>query len=344
MRDDLNILLVSDFARFALTDVFNGYLTALKSLNIKHEFYPMHSIREFYSNDKCISLMHSNAVRMDKKFTHVIFIGGLNIPRYVFESLFHVKSVVVSTEDPHTCSPLIDNLDVIDYYFSNERTIGLSEDFQNSYYCPTAGDAKHCGAIHGDFIEDRYKSDVLFLGAMYPNRVRILEKALPFIQENNINLKLCGHMMYMPKDTPLWDYVDRSETIKHEETVKYYNGAKIVLNMFRDIEWNPRTNDEQNPHNKDKFEAESMNPRCYEVPLCQSLLMTDDSRKEVADIFTKDEVVTFKDGEDLSEKLEYYLIGPGKELRKKMAMKSFFKVSTQHTYTHRLKKIIDIIG
>jgi spore maturation protein CgeB len=343
VHPDLNILLVSDFAKFALTDVFNGYLTALKALNIKHEFYPMHSIREFYSNDKCISLMHSNAVRTDKKFTHVIFIGGLNIPRYVLESLYNVKSVIISTEDPHTCSPLLDNLDVIDYYFSNERSIGLSSKYANTYYCPTAGDSKNCGAIHEDFIEDKYKSDVLFLGAMYPNRVKLLEESLPFIKKNNINLKLCGHMMYMPEDTPLWEYVDRSETIRHEETVKYYNGAKIVLNMFRDIEWNPRTNDECNPHNKDNFEAESMNPRCYEVPLCQSLLMTDNSRPEVREVFQEDEVATFEDGIDLSDKLEYFLLGDGKDLRQKMAMKAFFKVSTQHTYTHRLNKILSII-
>jgi len=344
VRPDLNILLVSDFAKFALTDVFNGYLNALKALKIKHEIYPMHTIREFYSNDKCISLMHSNAVRRDKNFTHVIFIGGLNIPRYVLESLYHVKSIIISTEDPHTCSPLIDNIETIDYYFSNERSIGLSNKYPNTYYCPTAGDAKYCGKIPESQIEDEYKSDVLFLGAMYPNRVKILEKALPFIEGNNINLKLCGHMMYMPKKTPLWKYVYKSETIKHEETVKYYNGAKVVLNIFRDIKWNPRTNKNRNPHNKDNFKAESMNPRCYEVPLCQSLLMTDDSRSEVIDIFNKDEIVMFKDGDDLAKKLRYYLIGAGKAKIDSMKMKSFLKVSTQHTYTHRLKTILDTIS
>lgn len=343
MRPDLNILIVSDFAKFALTDVFNGYITALQALDIKYEFFPMHNIREFFANDKCLALMHSTAIRKDKKFTHVIFIGGLNIPRYILESLYDVKSIIISTEDPHTCSPLLENLDVIDYYFSNERTIGLSNTFENTYYCPTAGDTQHCGYIPEDQLEERYKSDVLFLGAMYPNRAKILEKALPFIKENNINLKLCGHMMYMPEDSPLWEYVDRAETIKHDETVKYYNGAKIVLNMFRDIKWNPRTNNEENPHNKSEYPAESMNPRCYEVPLCQSFLMTDGVRPEVQDVFSEDEVAIFNSGSDLSEKLEYYLMGPGKDKRKQMAMRAFFKVSTKHTYTHRLKSIIDIL-
>lgn len=343
MKPDLKILVVSDFARFALTDVFNGYLTALKALNVAHEFYPMYTIRDFLSNDKCLSLMHSEAVRVDKGFTHVMFIGGLNIPRYILESLYKVKSIVVSTEDPHTCSPLLDNIDVIDYYFSNERSIGLSDKFQNTYYCPTAGDPKYCGKIPYDQLEDKYKSDILFLGAMYPNRVAILEKALPFIKENNLKLKLCGHMMYMPKDTPLWDYVDRSETVKHEETVKYYNGAKVVLNMFRDTSWNPRTNDTQNPHNNDNFVAESLNPRCYEVPLCHSFLLTEDSRREVRDVFNPNEVATFKDGDDLIDKLDLFLLGPGKDLIPAMVKKAFIKVSTNHTYTHRLKKILGVI-
>jgi spore maturation protein CgeB len=339
----MKILIVSDATNFALTDVYNGYIYSLDKLKIPFESHPYHHFRGICSDATCFHRIHSIALSKHKEFTHIMFIGGLNVPDYIFESLYNLKSIVVATEDPHTFDPLKHKLSKIDYYFSNERTIGNNLKFKNTYYCPTAGNPQECGRIPRDFIDDRYKSDILFLGALYPNRRKILESIIPFVEKNKLSYKICGHVHYLPKKSPLWKYVFDARTIPHLETVKYYNGANIVLNMLRDTKWNPKTKSGKNPYNRSKFGAESLNPRAYEVPLCQSFMLLEDTRLEAREIFTTDEVGFFSDEQTLIKELEFFLLGEGSELREDMSFKAYNKVSDHHTYFQRMLYIQSIL-
>lgn len=340
----MKILVVSDATQFALTDVYNGYINALKQLQIPFEAHPYHHFRGLCSDATCFHRIHSIALTKEREFTHIMFIGGLNIPDYIFDSLYHLKLIIIATEDPHTFDPLRNKLNKIDYYFSNERSIGESKKYKNTYYCPTAGDTQECGRIPRDFLDEKYVSDILFLGAIYPNRRKLLESIIPFVEKHNINFKICGHVHYIPKKSPLWKYVFDARTIPHMETVKYYNGAKIVLNILRDITWNPRTRTKKNPLNRRKFSAESLNPRAYEVPLCQSFMLLEDTRKEAHEIFTEKEVGFFSNEKSLEERLNYFLLGKGVSKRDDMIIKAYNKVSSKHTYLFRtlfIKKILE---
>lgn len=342
-RKDIKIHLVSDPTVFALTDVFYGYHHALKELKIKFDIFPWHLYRKLLNDEPCYKMAHSDTLIKANGYTHVLIIGGLNFPEFLLESLYHIKSIVVSTEDPHSSSHNVDRLDKIDYYFSNERSIPNSGRYKNVWYCPTAGSTHECGKIPLEYLEDRYKSDILFLGAMYPNRRKLLEAIIPLVERYRLNFKICGHVSYMPKSSPLWKYVFDPRTVPHAETVKYYNGAKVVINPLRDIHWNPRTKSQKNPMNTHRFAAESLNPRAYEVPLCQAFMMLEDTRPEAREVFTKDEVGFFSDGEQLISRLRYFLLGKGAAKREEMAFKAFKKVSQHHTYVHRLMSILDII-
>jgi spore maturation protein CgeB len=335
----VKIYVVSDATKFALTDVYNGYIHALKKLNIEHETLPYHYFRDLVSDKICYAIAHSTVLTKSKEFTHVMFIGGLNIPNYILESFYHIKSIVVSTEDPHSSSPMLDRLNLVDYYFSNERSIGTSPKFKNVYYCPTAGSDVECGKIPRDFVEDKYKSDILFLGAMYPNRSKLLESIIPFVKRRGLSFKICGHVQYLPKKSPLWEFVFDARTIPHPETVKYYNGARVVLNILRDINWNPRTASKKNPLNRGKFDAQSLNPRAYEVPLCQAFMLMEDTRAEAHEIFTDNQVGFFSDELSLIDRLHYFLIGSGDKLREDMAYQAYKNVAANHTYTNRLLSI-----
>jgi spore maturation protein CgeB len=192
-------------------------------------------------------------------------------------------------------------------------------------------------------LEDKYKSDILFLGAMYPNRQELLEAIVPLVKKYKLNFKICGHVQYMPKKSPLWEFVFDARTIPHKETVKYYNGANAVLNILRDINWNPRTKNKKNPFNKDKFGAESLNPRAYEVPLCQAFMLLEDTRPEAREIFTDKEVGFFSDKDSLIKQLHYFLIGPGKNRREEMAFQAYENIAAHHTYVNRLLYIKSVI-
>lgn len=339
----MKILIVSDATNFALTDVYNGYIHALEQLKIPHESHPYHHFRGICSDATCFHRIHSLVLTKDKGFTHIMFIGGLNVPDYIFDSLYHIKSIVVATEDPHSFDPMKSKMGKIDYYFSNERSIGESKKFKNSYYCPTAGDTQECGRIPREFLDEKYKSDILFLGAIYPNRRKLLESIIPFVEEKKLSFKVCGHVHYMPKSSPLWKYVFDARTIPHNETVKYYNGAKIALNMLRDTTWNPRTKSGKNPYNRGKFLAESLNPRAYEVPLCQTFMLLEDTRVEAREVFTDKEVGFFSDEKSLIENLEFFMLGAGKSKVTNMIVKAYNKVSSNHTYLHRMLYIKGIL-
>jgi len=339
----LKIYLVSDPTKFALTDMFSGYTHAFSKLGIPHETFPYHYMRDVISDKTCYSIIHSTALTKSKEFTHIMFIGGLNIPNYIFESVYHLKSVVISSEDPHSFDPNKDRLGLVDYYFSNERSVGTCPRFKNAYYCPTAGSDVECGKIPREVIEEKYQSDILFLGAMYPNRRKLLEAIIPLVKKHKLTLKICGHVQYLPKNSHLWEYVTDARTIPHNETVRYYNGAKVVLNMLRDINWNPRTSTKKNPLNSSKFDAQSLNPRAYEVPLCQAFMLQEDTRAEAREIFTDKQVGFFSDESSLVERLHYYLIGPGKSRRDEMAFQAYKHVAANHTYINRLLYIKGIL-
>lgn len=343
------IFLVSDTAQFALTDVYYGYAHALEKLGVEYTAYPLHQFIQHHKEHICYSVIHSEALTKENGYTHVVFIGGLNIPPRMLES-FHggVKTVVIATEDPHTFDPLRDRLDLIDYYFTNERSV-CSLKYDNVHYLPTAADSQVCGAVPSYTLPASYHSDVLFLGAIYPNRHRMLKGLLPLVREFDINLKILGHPHYMDKKSPLWDYIppenfDKNgnlKTVDHEDTVKYYNGAKIVLNFFRDVQWNPLTTDKSNPFNKGGIVPESLNPRAYEVPMCGSFMLMEDTRAEAREVFNDSQVGFFGNPRQLRSQVKKYLLRDDSEdVRNRMARSSFIKVSSQHTYVQRAQTLL----
>jgi hypothetical protein len=56
--------------------------------------------------------------------------------------------------------------------------------------------------------------------------------------------------------------------------------------------------------------------------------------------FTKDELVTYRNGQELKEKIDYYLTH--EEERKKIQMAGYKKVIENYTYTKRIQTLLDI--
>jgi len=355
MTPPMKVLLVSDTTHFALTDVYYGYLHAFQDMGVDVVGYPMHHFIEHHKKKICLALIHSQALLKVNGYTHIIFIGGLNIPREFLES-FHgiVKVCVVATEDPHTFDPLRQNLDVIDYYFTNERAIALSGEYGNVYYSPTAADTRVCGCVPRERLKEEYLSDILFLGAIYPNRQKYLEKIIPWVKKSGIHLKVLGHPQYLPQTSPIWEYIPPENyipggtairTIPHEETVRYYNGAKISLNFYRDVTWDPSREDLVNHYNTKNYKPESMNPRSYEVPLCGGFLLTEDTRSETREFYTEDQVGFFSNTRELLRGLKKFLVNRNAEqIRTEMAQRAYLRVATRGTYLERAKGLVSVIA
>lgn len=355
-KKPLKIFVVSDTSHFALTDVYYGYVRAFEKLGIDYVSYPLHQYKNHHKMHMCMSVIHSEALLKRNGYTHVMFIGGLNIPKTLLES-FHgvVKTIVVATEDPHSFKPMEEKLPHIDYYLTNEKAM-LQLGRKNIHYMPTAGDNVGCFIHPQRNLEAHHHSDILFLGALYPNRVEMLEEILPVVKENFLNLKIMGHPHGLPKESPLYKYIPPENfdangnivTIPHTETVKYYNGAEVVLNFFRDTTWTPGEEGLVNPHNATEIVAESLNPRAYEVPLCGSHMFLESTRKEAREVFEDDEVDFFETPEDLKALTYSYFVKNNKYAyasRDKpiKANKALLKVSSKHTYTVRAQELIKLL-
>jgi spore maturation protein CgeB len=86
---------------------------------------------------------------------------------------------------------------------------------------------------------------------------------------------------------------------------------------------------------------EAVNQRVFDVPACGSFLLTD-HQKAIEELFeVGKEIVTFKNIEEIPELVRFYL--NNHVSRKEIAIKGRERVLKEHTYKHRLKKIIEIM-
>ncbi len=84
---------------------------------------------------------------------------------------------------------------------------------------------------------------------------------------------------------------------------------------------------------------EAVNQRVFDVPACSSFLLAD-HQKAIDELFeVGKEIVTYKNIDEIPELVRFYLNNP--DARKKIALKGRERVLKEHTYKHRLGRIIE---
>jgi spore maturation protein CgeB len=83
----------------------------------------------------------------------------------------------------------------------------------------------------------------------------------------------------------------------------------------------------------------AVNQRVFDVPACAGFLLTDhqEALEEAFDIGK--EVIVFEDPEEIPDLVRFYLDNPQK--RQVIAASGRERVLTEHTYRHRLHRIVD---
>ncbi len=105
----------------------------------------------------------------------------------------------------------------------------------------------------------------------------------------------------------------------NDNVVKVYNTHAIHLNIS-------------------KFQlTQAINQRPYDVSACGGFLLTDE-RKDLRNLFTHEEILSYKDMEDLIYKAAYFLNNDAE--RKEMAKRARSRVLACHTYAHRVDEIL----
>lgn len=245
------ISIVFPNARYSTRDCAVGYSSAFNSLgfdvnDIRYELLWEHYYSLYGESEETYRKATSHAVFkiIDSYPDFVVVIDGSRIHNIFWKWMakLNIKTAVVMTDCPYYDKVNAAIAEKTDYPFANDR---LSARKMGIPYLPLAYDSN----VHHPFIvSDKYKSDVIFVGTGFPERVEFLEQ----INWSGIDFKLLG---YWP---------DNKEIIPNDEAVQYYNGAKIALNLDRvsvDIDGEERIEGRESP-----------GPRVFEVSACGTLL------------------------------------------------------------------------
>ncbi|MFA6411096.1 MAG: glycosyltransferase [Syntrophales bacterium] len=171
--------------------------------------------------------------------------------------------------------------------------------------------------------QEKYGSDIVFVGSYYPERAELFERISTF------NLAIWG---------PGWDRLDRNSLLRQcirgahttpDEWLKIYNTSKIIIATHY-----------HDPENR--FPVYQASPRVFEILACGAFQLCDDQRDVFSLLKDGEDLVKFDDTNDLINKIIYYLAHP--EERKEIAAKGRQNVIENHTYVHRIKKLLSYLG
>lgn len=337
----MNILLVSDVHHFSTLDVYTGYKEAFdKLLPGSYDTAELHSLTGLsslvsFTREGALGMMLTKLLRKDNNFTHVLFVSGLCIPSWVWESCYDKKVGVIACDDPHASKYIMEYKQHIHYWFTNEKK--MEDKDNNIFYIPTATSSK-LPVISKDEVPNEFKYDVVFIGTVYDDRIPVLEQACEYCESKNLSISIIGPLLKTPTNSIIRKY-GKDGIINNDQTKMFYRGSNVVINIDRNINWNPNESD-GNSLLLDVGEPYSMNPRAYEIAGCRTAQLFVNPRQEVADVFG-DNVYTCG-YDDIKEGLDkVFNDSHGVVLNK--VNNCYNIVKDSHFYLHRASRVLNII-
>jgi spore maturation protein CgeB len=176
-----------------------------------------------------------------------------------------------------------------------------------------------------------YRAELTLVGCAFQNRLRDLRKLSPFLSRYKTRLVGPGwfRLQHLPN---IWV---RKGWVETEEVRRYYNGAKIVLNIHRSYD------DPYLKKNTHRVKADTPNNRVFEIAACRAFQLTDE-RLDLSRFFQPEqEIITYRTLDELKEKISFYL--PRRKLCQKIAHRAFERTMKEHQYEHRLRKILKLV-
>ena len=213
---------------------------------------------------------------------------------------------------------------VVDYNFFFEKTdvdylweLGKIK----SWFLPLALDEKVYFPVPG-----QRDIDILFVGALYESRIKLLQKITAEFSDKNI--KIYG-TYYSPLRRPVHHLLRKNKNIFMNRNIRpsavnlLYNRSKVCLNMH---------------HTQSKY---GVNQRFFEISGSKAFQLVDEN-PFISDYFRDEAIMTYKTEQQMLEKISYALSNP--EPINQMAEKAYQAVVATHTFTHRIRYVLDIIN
>jgi spore maturation protein CgeB len=209
-----------------------------------------------------------------------------------------------------------------------------------SYHMPLGVDPEVYRVIPD--VEDKYKSDILIIGTIFNLRryyiatlnnlkgkylIRILGNWI-----DRLNAINSSHITWIHDSKEFGDRL-------FDETIKFMNGAKIILTINRDYYPDPP----KPAIDKYGNTIVATTPgRFFMEAATKTFQLIDDTRPEIYEYYEKNkEVITFNSSNDLIEKIDYYMSHP--EKRKEISEAAYNKTIKEFTWDTKIDKLLDFM-
>jgi spore maturation protein CgeB len=180
--------------------------------------------------------------------------------------------------------------------------------------------------------DPKYESDFCFVGAGYPNRIALLEALEPMLKSRRV--RLFGDWSRLDRDSWLHGCVVPG-FLSDAEVVKYYSGAKIVLNIHRDP-----AEPGYERLNPSGVSADGANCRVFEIAAAGAFQLVDSGRSDLSRHFDIGrELVRFDGPADLARNVEHFLAHD--EERRAIAEAGRRRALRDHTYDRRVAELLE---
>lgn len=244
-----------------------------------------------------------------------------------------IKTAVWFVDDPYFTDDTVRLSVAYDVVFTHEQDcISFYKEAGCSqvYYLPLAISPNTFAPVR---TKPEQQFDICFIGNAFWNRVELFDQLATYLQDKKV-LIAGGHWDRLSHQDQLSRFI-RSGWIPVSETVAYYNGSKIVINLHR-----PTTAGSDN-RNSRGIPGSSINPRTYEISACGTLQITD-VRKDLFKHYRPGyDIETFEDADDLQSKIDHYL--KHEEERVMIAWRSLWTTRQNHTFANRVSQLLEFV-
>ncbi|WP_068777911.1 CgeB family protein [Paenibacillus sp. GM2] len=245
-----------------------------------------------------------------------------------------IKTAVWFADDPYFTDDTVELSAAYDVVFTHEqdcisfyKEVGCSQ----VYYLPLAISPAMFAPIR---TTREQQFDICFIGSAFWNRVELFDQLAPFLLDKRVIIA-GGHWDRLKHYDQLSRFI-RSGWVPVPETVAYYNGSRIVINLHR-----PTTAGSDNRNGKG-ISGSSINPRTYEISACGTLQITDVRSDLLRHYRPGYDIETFHGASDLRSKIDYYL--QHEEERRAIAWRSLWTTRQYHTFAHRVNELLEIVS
>ena len=325
----------------------------LRALGVQAEYYPLSArIRTILTAFKALEKAGGGGCPCDEEIMEwacgtlvekaVLFKPDLLVAmkgtRITERALSALRAAGITTaawtmDDPYELEHYLFWAPYYDYVFTNEprclpfysscggpRPLLLAHAHNPAVHRPAAGAAD----------SPEYSSDICFIGASYPGRVALLKAIAPCLARHKS--VVIGDWKAHAAELPGVRVIDGF--MPETEAVKYYSGAKIVINMHRLPSERPGR-----VLNAERVGADGINSRTFEIAGTGAFQLVDSSRSLLKEYFEPGvEIETFSGPEDLGAKIERYLGDPARRLAISSAGRR--RALAEHTYAGRMAEML----